>query len=138
MKKMMSIAAVALIIAGSTTFAGDAAECTAKKAECKKADSSACAADKAGAECDKKADAKKCSAGCDKKADAQKSSGTILIHNNVKLLIDPMSEMFLIGTTIDYQTSDYDNNIFEDKFLFIPNKDIATSCGCGISFTPKN
>ena len=70
--------------------------------------------------------------------DSQKIKPTILIHNNVKLLIDPMSEMFLIGTTIDYQTSDYDNNIFEDKFLFIPDKDIATSCGCGISFTPKN
>ena len=57
MKKMMSIAAVTLMIAGSSAFAGDAAECTAKKAECKKADSSACSADKASAECDKKADA---------------------------------------------------------------------------------
>ena len=70
MKKMMSIAAVALMIAGSTVFAEDASQCTAKKAECKKVDSSACAADKAGAECDKKADAKKCTAGCDKKAEA--------------------------------------------------------------------
>jgi hypothetical protein len=61
MKKMMSIAAVTLLIAGSTAFAQDASQCTAKKAECKKADSSECA---------KKADAKKCPVGCDKKADA--------------------------------------------------------------------
>jgi hypothetical protein len=69
MKKIMSIAAVTLMIAGSTAFAQDG-QCTAKKAECKKAASSECSSDKANAECDKKADAKKCTAGCDKKADA--------------------------------------------------------------------
>ena len=70
MKKMMSIAAVALMIAGSTVFAEDASQCTAKKAECKKSTGSECCSDKANAECDKKADAKKCTAGCDKKAEA--------------------------------------------------------------------
>ena len=70
MKKMMSIAAVALMIAGSTAFSGETSQCTAKKAECKKAASSACSAEKDGAECDKKADAKKCASGCTKKADA--------------------------------------------------------------------
>jgi hypothetical protein len=70
MKKMMSIAAVTLMIAGSTAFAQDASQCSAKKAECKKADSSACSAQKDSAECAKKADAKKCAAGCSKKADA--------------------------------------------------------------------
>ena len=70
MKKMMSIAAVALMITGFTAFAGDAAQCTAGKAECKKAAGSECSADKAGAECGKKTAAKKCSSGCDKKAGA--------------------------------------------------------------------
>lgn len=64
-------------------------------------------------------------------------SYTTIKNNNVKILIDPISEMFLIGTTIDYVTEDLENNIFENKFIFTPNKSIATSCGCGISFTPK-
>jgi hypothetical protein len=70
MKKMMSIAAVTLMIAGSVAFAQNAGQCTAKKAECKKADGSACSAQKDSSECAKKADAKKCAAGCSKKADA--------------------------------------------------------------------
>ena len=61
---------------------------------------------------------------------------TILSNNNVKLLIDPISEFLLFGTTIDYIKEDYSNGIFENKFLFIPDKSLASSCGCGISFTP--
>tara|TARA_B100000963_G_scaffold193049_1_gene168058 strand:+ start:1055 stop:1471 length:417 start_codon:yes stop_codon:yes gene_type:complete len=57
--------------------------------------------------------------------------------NGVDVYIDPLSEMFLLGTTIDYIKEDIDNNIFENKFKFTPNRDIATSCGCGISFSPK-
>ena len=66
-----------------------------------------------------------------------------IIHNNNngnnsnKIMIDPYSEMFLLGTTIDYVIEDYNKNIFENKFIFIPNKDLATTCGCGISFSPK-
>lgn len=51
--------------------------------------------------------------------------------------MDPIVEIFLIETTIDYISQDYDKNIFENKFIFIPDKDFATSCGCGISFFPK-
>ena len=63
---------------------------------------------------------------------------TIIEKNNVKVLIDPMSEMFLLGTTIDYIFEDYDKGIFENKFIFETDKNLASSCGCGISFTPKN
>jgi len=70
MKKVMSIAAVALMIAGSTAIAGDANGCKGKKSECKKATNSACTAEKGSAECAKQAEAKKCTAGCTKKADA--------------------------------------------------------------------
>jgi iron-sulfur cluster assembly accessory protein len=63
---------------------------------------------------------------------------TMIEKNNVKILIDPISEMFLLGTTIDYVSEDYVKGIFENKFVFIPDKKLATSCGCGISFTPKN
>lgn len=62
---------------------------------------------------------------------------TIIKNKNIKLLIDPMSEFLLLGTTIDYIYEDYSNGIFENKFSFIPNKTLASSCGCGISFTPK-
>ena len=54
-----------------------------------------------------------------------------------KVYIDPKSEIFLIGTKIDYIKEDYSKNIFESKFIFIPDKDLATSCGCGVSFNPK-
>lgn len=57
---------------------------------------------------------------------------TILEYGDVKLAIDPLSEIYLIGTTIDYS-----ENMFENKFTYIPDKDNATSCGCGISFNPK-
>jgi len=54
-----------------------------------------------------------------------------------KLYIDPMSEMILLGTTIDYIEEDYSKGQFESKFNFAINKDLMTSCGCGISFSPK-
>ena len=62
---------------------------------------------------------------------------TILTKNRTKILVDPISEFLLLGTTIDFIKEDYENNIFESKFVFKPNKDISASCGCGISFTPK-
>tara|TARA_B110000879_G_C11178171_1_gene517095 strand:+ start:1649 stop:2062 length:414 start_codon:yes stop_codon:yes gene_type:complete len=62
---------------------------------------------------------------------------TIIKSDNIELLIDPMSEFLLLGTTIDYIHEDYSNGIFENKFVFFPNKTLASSCGCGISFTPK-
>jgi iron-sulfur cluster assembly accessory protein len=58
-------------------------------------------------------------------------------NNNNKVIIDPYVEMYLIGTTIDYINEDYSKNIYENKFVFIPDKDIATSCGCGVSFNVK-
>ena len=65
----------------------------------------------------------------------------MVLQNNsggVKLYVDPMSEMVLLGTTIDYIKEDYDKGLFENKFLFHVDPKIASSCGCGISFTPKN
>ena len=46
--------------------------------------------------------------------------------------------MFLLGTTIDYIYEDYDKGVFENKFIFLPDEKLATSCGCGISFNPRN
>lgn len=61
----------------------------------------------------------------------------ILENENVKVIIDPMSEFLVIGTTIDYINEDLEKGILENKFIFIPDKNLNTSCGCGISFTPK-
>ena len=62
---------------------------------------------------------------------------TVLDDNSTKLYIDPLSEMYLLGTTIDYVHENYEKGEFESKFKFNINKDIMTSCGCGISFSPK-
>ena len=63
---------------------------------------------------------------------------TILTKSNINVLVDPMTEMILLGTTIDYMSEDYKNGIFENKFVFVPEKTLASSCGCGISFTVKD
>ena len=57
--------------------------------------------------------------------------------NKKKLYIDPLSEMYLLGTTIDYVKEDYQKGIYESKFNFVINKELMTSCGCGVSFSPK-
>ena len=62
---------------------------------------------------------------------------TVLNNDSSKLYIDPISEMYLLGTTIDYISEDYKKGEFESKFKFIINKDLMSSCGCGISFSPK-
>jgi Fe-S cluster assembly iron-binding protein IscA len=54
------------------------------------------------------------------------------------LFVDPLSEMLLLGTTIDYVQEDYNQQIYESKFVFTPQKDLATSCGCGVSFSPRS
>jgi len=62
---------------------------------------------------------------------------TMLNHCNVDLIVDPQSEMYLLGTTIDYVHEDLEKNIYESRFVFTPDKTIASSCGCGISFSPR-
>ena len=59
-------------------------------------------------------------------------------NENNRIYIDPIAEMYLIGTTIDYINEDFSKGIYENKFKFIPEKDRASTCGCGISFSPKN
>ena len=55
-----------------------------------------------------------------------------------KVYIDPLSEMYLLGTKIDYMKEDYSKKIYENKFIFEVDKNLMTSCGCGVSFSPKN
>ena len=63
---------------------------------------------------------------------------TILEEKNTKLYIEPLSEMYLIGTTIDFVNEDYSKGIFESKFTYNIDKKLASSCGCGVSFMPRN
>jgi len=62
---------------------------------------------------------------------------TVLTNKDVKLYVEPHSEMHLLGTSINYITEDYTKGQFENKFVFDVNKDLMTTCGCGTSFTPK-
>ena len=55
-------------------------------------------------------------------------------HNSLSVHIDPLSEMYLHGTTIDYISEDYERGVYESKFVFMPSKSFASTCGCGISF----
>ena len=65
-------------------------------------------------------------------------SPTTLYKDNVKLTIDPVTEMILLGTTIDYIKKDYEQGVFENTFVFIPDKEYGISCGCGKSFQPHD
>jgi hypothetical protein len=78
MKKIMSIAVVALLMAGSAAFACDSCGCAAKKAE-KKAECTSCPSEKKCAEgcakeCCAKKEAKKCAEGCAKKCCAKEDA----------------------------------------------------------------
>lgn len=63
---------------------------------------------------------------------------TILTNEKSKVYIDPLSEMYLLGTTIDYINEDFSKQIYESKFIYEIDKDLMTTCGCGTSFSPKN
>ena len=62
---------------------------------------------------------------------------TVLTESESKVYVDPISEMHLLGTTIDYIKEDYSKGQFENKFIFDVDKDLLLTCGCGTSFTPK-
>jgi iron-sulfur cluster insertion protein len=53
------------------------------------------------------------------------------------LVIEPMSEMFLLGTEIDYIPENYAKGNFGSSFVFKPDENLASSCGCGVSFFPR-
>jgi iron-sulfur cluster insertion protein len=67
----------------------------------------------------------------------KKQTANFISNDDITVYIDPLSELYLLGTTIDYINQDYIKNIFESKFIFNIDKELASACGCGISFTPK-
>lgn len=74
----------------------------------------------------------------DEQQEIMKMKPNVLKNNDVQLYIEPLSEIHLIGTTIDYIKEDFNKGIFENKFVYNIDKKLASSCGCGISFMPRN
>tara|TARA_B100000524_G_scaffold315441_1_gene193599 strand:+ start:584 stop:961 length:378 start_codon:yes stop_codon:yes gene_type:complete len=74
----------------------------------------------------------------EEKQEIMKMKPSILTNDDVNLYIEPLSEMHLIGTTIDYINEDFSKGIFENKFVYKIDKKLASSCGCGVSFMPRN
>jgi iron-sulfur cluster assembly protein len=61
-----------------------------------------------------------------------------LEENGTRVFVDPLSEMFLVGSQIDFVEQDVANNVFDSKFVFSHEKGTVFSCGCGTSFMPKS
>jgi iron-sulfur cluster assembly accessory protein len=59
--------------------------------------------------------------------------GFIIVLDTGKLIVDSLSLIYLIGTTVDYK-----KDIFGQR-LMIDNPNVNSMCGCGESFsvTPK-
>jgi iron-sulfur cluster insertion protein len=58
-----------------------------------------------------------------------KEDDTVVEKHGVKLLVDPMSIMYLMGAEIDYSEG------LEGAQFVIRNPNAATTCGCGSSFS---
>jgi iron-sulfur cluster assembly protein len=56
----------------------------------------------------------------------------VVEQNGIKILVDPASVMHLLGTTINYVSSDT-----EEGFTF-DNPNVRSSCGCGESFNTEH
>lgn len=63
--------------------------------------------------------------------DEDEGEGDTMVENaGVKLLIDPMSFMYMAGAEIDYTEG------LEGAQFVIRNPNATTTCGCGSSFSP--
>lgn len=63
--------------------------------------------------------------------DEDEGDGDTMVENaGVKLLIDPMSFMYMAGAEIDYTEG------LEGAQFVIRNPNATTTCGCGSSFSP--
>jgi iron-sulfur cluster assembly protein len=59
--------------------------------------------------------------------DAPSGDGSVIEAHGARVEIDPMVEMFLFGTEIDYQET-----LLESGFVF-KNPNAVAACGCGTS-----
>lgn len=64
-------------------------------------------------------------------ASLQEKRETILVNDNLSVLIEPHSEVLLKGTTVDYE-----KGLYDERFVFKNTDDSKKSkCGCGKSFS---
>jgi len=61
--------------------------------------------------------------------DNYKEGDSTVINNEVRLVVDPMSYQYLIGSTVDYL-----EDLQGSRFI-ISNPNAKTTCGCGSSFS---
>jgi iron-sulfur cluster insertion protein len=59
----------------------------------------------------------------------QAEDDTVIENQGVKLVVDPMSYQYLVGSTVDYSEG------LKGAQFVINNPNAATTCGCGSSFT---
>ena len=59
--------------------------------------------------------------------DSVNENDEVVEQDGARIIIEPMAQMFLFGTEIDYQTS-----LIESGFQF-KNPNVVDSCGCGES-----
>lgn len=60
-------------------------------------------------------------------------AGDVVLYDmdSFKVLTDPKSEPFLVGSTIDFLDDGFSSGIV------VRNPNVERSCGCGVSFAPK-
>ncbi len=54
---------------------------------------------------------------------------TVVEHDGVAIVIDPMSFQYLVGSEVDFKVS------LEGSIFVINNPNATTTCGCGSSFS---
>ena len=57
------------------------------------------------------------------------SDDTVLTHQGVQVIVDPMSYQYLLGAEVDYRED------LEGSRFVINNPNAASTCGCGASFS---
>jgi Fe-S cluster assembly iron-binding protein IscA len=56
-----------------------------------------------------------------------KTKPSIMQKGHVRLYVEPLSELYLVGTKIDYVSEDYEKGVFENKFVYIVDKKKAST-----------
>ncbi len=61
--------------------------------------------------------------------EAMADDDTVIENDGVKLLVDPMSYQYLVGSTVDYSEG------LQGSQFVINNPNASATCGCGSSFS---
>jgi iron-sulfur cluster insertion protein len=61
--------------------------------------------------------------------ESQADDDTVIENDGVRLVVDPMSYQYLVGSTVDYSEG------LKGAQFVINNPNASSTCGCGSSFT---